>query len=50
MSAALLSTLRDLYEADTQRGRRFRYALLLFDAATVAFIIATSFMERNALI
>ena len=50
MSAALLTTLRDLYEADTQRGRRFRYALLLFDAATVAFIIATSFMERNALI
>ncbi len=50
MSASLLGALRELYDADTERGRRFRYGLLTFDLATVAFIVATSFMERNGLI
>jgi voltage-gated potassium channel len=50
MSASLLGALRELYDADTERGRRFRYGLLTFDLATVAFIVATSFMARNGLI
>jgi hypothetical protein len=42
--------LRGLYEADTRRGRRFRYGLLAFDLVTVAFIIVTSFLPRMAVI
>ena len=42
--------LRGLYEADTTRGRRFRYGLLLFDLITIAFIIITSFLPRMAVI
>jgi voltage-gated potassium channel len=40
----LTATLRELYEGDTRRAHRFRYALLVFDAATVVFVIATSFV------
>jgi voltage-gated potassium channel len=36
--------LRGLYEADTTRGHRFRYGLLVFDLITIAFIIVTSFL------
>ena len=38
--------LRDLYEADTPRAHRFRYALLGFDLFTIAFIVGTSFLPR----
>ncbi|MBT9384561.1 ion transporter [Pseudooceanicola sp. CBS1P-1] len=39
-------TLHALYEGDTVRGHRFRYALLAFDLATVLFVIVTSFFPR----
>ena len=34
-----------LYEGDVPAGHRFRYALLAFDLATIAFVIATSFVQ-----
>lgn len=37
----------NLYEGDTPAGHRFRYALLLFDLVTIAFVIATSFLQWN---
>jgi voltage-gated potassium channel len=42
--------LRGLYEADTTRGRRLRYGLLVFDLVTIAFIIITSFLPRMVVI
>ena len=48
-AAANSNTLRrriwTLYEGDVPAGHRFRYALLIFDLATIAFIIATSFLQ-----
>ncbi|MFN3869814.1 MAG: potassium channel family protein [Hyphomicrobiaceae bacterium] len=46
----LKSVVRELYENDTQRARRFGYGLLIFDLATVAFIVITSFMPRSAVV
>ena len=46
----LISFLRELYERDTWLGRRFRYLLLIFDLATIVFIVATSFIPRTPLI
>lgn len=43
-------TLRHLYEDDSPAARRFRYAVLVFDLATVAFVIATSFRPRGVVI
>jgi voltage-gated potassium channel len=40
----LTATLRELYEGDTRRAHRFRYVLLVFDVATIAFVIVTSFL------
>jgi voltage-gated potassium channel len=37
--------LRALYEADTVRGHRFRYGLLVFDLITIVYIVATSFLQ-----
>jgi voltage-gated potassium channel len=42
--------LRQLYEANTLRGHRFRYGLLLFDLVTILFIVITSFIPRAPLI
>ncbi len=42
------ATLRALYEGDSRRAVRFRYALLAFDMVTIAFLIATSFLPRGA--
>ncbi len=39
--------VRELYEGTSQRAHRFRYALLAFDLATIAFVIGTSFMPRR---
>jgi hypothetical protein len=39
---------RELYEGDTGRAHRFRYGLLLFDAATVVYVVGTSFLPRQA--
>ena len=42
--------LRHLYEGTGADAHRFRYALLVFDLTTLAFIVATSFVPRNLLI
>ena len=42
--------LSGLYEADTRRGHRFRYGLLLFDLTTILFIVTTSFLPRSNLV
>ncbi|WP_262268110.1 MULTISPECIES: potassium channel family protein [Microvirga] len=39
--------LRLLYEGDTQEAHQFRYALLVFDVATILFIVVTSFLPRS---
>lgn len=36
-----------LYEGQSRGAVRFRYALLVFDLATVVFVVATSFMART---
>jgi voltage-gated potassium channel len=46
----IISFLRELYERDTPLGRRFRYALLIFDILTVVFIVATSFLPRTSFV
>lgn len=46
-SSPLSGRLRELYEAETERAVRFRYGLLLFDLATLAFIVASSFVPRT---
>ncbi|MFM7334847.1 MAG: potassium channel family protein [Tabrizicola sp.] len=43
----LRSRLRSLYEGAGPTGDRFRYALLAFDLLTVAWLIASSFLERG---
>jgi voltage-gated potassium channel len=43
----LKSGIRQLYEAETLSGVRFRYALLALDIGIVLFIIATSFLPRS---
>jgi len=47
---AFQERLRDLYEGRSAQAHRFRYALLIFDLVTLLFIVATSFVNRNALI
>jgi voltage-gated potassium channel len=42
--------LRALYESRTTEAHRFRYALLAFDAVTILFIVATSFLPRTDLV
>jgi voltage-gated potassium channel len=42
-----LEIIRHLYEDDTPDAIRFRYGLLWFDLATVAFIVLTSFLPQN---
>lgn len=46
----MLTLLRELFEEDTPRAERFRTGLLLFDFVTLAFIIATSFIDRGPLL
>ena len=50
MAGSAQQYLLGLYEADTARAHRFRYALLAFDAATILFIIVTSFLPRTDLV
>jgi voltage-gated potassium channel len=47
MLNSLQQLLLELYEADTAQARRFRYGLLVFDFATLLFIIVTSFLPRT---
>jgi voltage-gated potassium channel len=39
--------IRQLYTGDAPEAHRFRYALLIFDFVTIAFVIATSFLPRT---
>ncbi len=38
---------RELYKGSTPRAYRFRYAVLVFDLVTIAFVIVTSFIEHT---
>ena len=49
-SGGRLDLLRELYEGDSERAHRFRYALLLFDLGTILYVIATSFSSYGILI
>jgi len=40
-------TLRELYVAGTPRAKRFRYGLLMLDAASLAWIVAASFNPQH---
>lgn len=39
--------LREFYEGETRRAIAFRYALLVFDLSTIAFLIGSSFVPRT---
>lgn len=43
----IIERLRELYEASTPLGVRFRYGLLAFDLATIVFIVGSSFLPRS---
>ncbi len=45
-ASPLRARLHHLYYGTAEDCRRFRYAVLAFDLATVAFVIGTSFAER----
>lgn len=47
---AMKSRLTDLYEGESDRAHRFRYGLLVFDVATILFIVVSSFMPRAPLV
>ena len=40
--------LKSLYEGDSSQAHRFRYGLLIFDIATLGFIVATSFIRGES--
>ena len=42
--------LRSLYRDETRRARRFQYGLLIFDLATIAYVVATSFVAHTGII
>jgi voltage-gated potassium channel len=44
------ASIRQLYEGGSDQAHQFRYALLAFDLVTLLFIVATSFVPRNAVI
>lgn len=46
-SRTLRIRIRALYEGSSAAADRFRYGLLLFDLATVGFLVATSFLARG---
>ncbi|WP_193555870.1 potassium channel family protein [Marimonas lutisalis] len=45
--AERFALLHELYEGSSARAHRFRYALLIFDLITIAFVIVTSFFEHT---
>ena len=45
-----MEKIRSLYEDDTVAAHRFRYGVLVFDIATILFVIGTSFYEHTTLI
>jgi voltage-gated potassium channel len=42
----VVDRIEELYESGSARAHRFRYGLLLFDIATVIFVVVTSFVPR----
>ena len=46
----MLATIRELYEGQSERANRFRQELLIFDLATLAFIVVTSFTPRSTVV
>lgn len=46
----MLARLKELYEGSSPAANRFRYGLLVFDLATIGFVIATSFVPHTLLI
>lgn len=42
---SLKDRLRELYVGNSETAHRFRYGLLIFDLATIAFVIVTSFVH-----
>jgi voltage-gated potassium channel len=49
-SASFTTLLHDLYEGESRRATRFRYALLIFDVATLVFLVLTSFVRGNPIL
>ena len=49
-SSPLRARVHHLYYGTTADARRFRYAVLAFDMATIVFVIGTSFIPRSATI
>lgn len=45
--ASVSERVRGLYEGEDPTAQRFRYGLLIFDVATILFVILTSFFRRN---
>lgn len=43
----LRDRLNELYEGDSPGAQKFRYGLLIFDLATIAFVIASSFLHST---
>jgi voltage-gated potassium channel len=43
----VIEKLRNLYEGDSREAHQLRYALLIFDVATILFIIVSSFLPRS---
>ena len=43
----MLDLFREIYNGDSPRAHRFRYAILGFDLVTIAFVIVTSFFPRS---
>jgi voltage-gated potassium channel len=44
------NTLTELYTWETARAHKFRYALLVFDLTTIAFVIGSSFTTHGPLV
>jgi voltage-gated potassium channel len=44
---AVIERLRNLYEGDSREAHQLRYALLVFDVATILFIVVSSFLPRS---
>jgi voltage-gated potassium channel len=44
-SSSIRDDIRNLYEGDSITAQRFRYGLLIFDVATILFLIASSFLH-----
>lgn len=50
MAATLRERLHHLYYGATADARRYRYAVLAFDLATIVFVVGTSFLPRSAVV